>query len=347
MARRMKGTLRKRRLMTKPLLAIARRPHVIAEAVAVLYMALIAATANGLHLFYVLFPELGALASDVLARPNGKWAKEPWKLVATPTVTAVAGVLVSRHLSYGAPAVLLIVAVGIGTIFALRSSVAPALSAGLLPLVLGVKSWLYPPSILLGLSLLTVLLLVWRRTLLGRRLRSLRRSDSRAIERLEARPQGYSWLVAMFLFTAGIGILAGYPGWRFVLFPPLLVMAYEMFGHPATCAWVKRPPYLPLACFLSALTGVLAEKWIHPGPLAVMVTLALTSALLQALKLRMPPALSIGLLPFVIPSPTLRFALSVGISSLLLTGSLLAYRRFVSLRRYRTLSLVDSAEDAH
>ena len=57
-------------------------------------------------------------------------------------------------LPYGYLSVLLTVAGAIAIILALRSPVAPAISAGLLPLVLGVKSWWYPPAILLGTTLL-------------------------------------------------------------------------------------------------------------------------------------------------------------------------------------------------
>lgn len=321
--------IRRRWLIAARLIAVATKPRVAAAVLAVAYIALIAATANGLHLFYILFPELGALAVDVFSRPYGRWAREPWKLIATPTATAVAGIAVSRYFSYGTFAVLLVLALGVAVISILRSSVAPALSAGVLPLVLGVKSWLYPPSILLGLSILTGLLLLWRRSSPARRLRFMNRSDLRAIELLEARPRRSSWLVVLFLFTTVIGIFAGYSGWRFILFPPLLVMAYEMYGHPETCAWAKPPFYFPLACFLTAVTGVLACQWIRPEPLAVMITLAVSVAVLRVFRLRMPPALSIGLLPFVMASPTLRFALSVGIGTFALTTMFLFYKWLV------------------
>ncbi len=306
-------------------------PYILAEALAIVYMAVIAASANALHLFYILFPELGALSIDVLTRPWGKWAKSPWKLVATPTATAVIGIAVSRQFPYGLVSILLIVALSVAVILVMRSTVAPAISAGLLPLVLGVKSWLYPPSILFGLGLLAGLLLVWRRSTPARRLRFLNRPDLRAIELLETTPRSNFWLVVLFLFTAAIGMCAVTTGWRFILFPPLLVMAYEMFGHTETCAWAKPPFYFSIACFLAATTGVVACRWIRLEPLAVMLTLAVSIAFLRLFRLRMPPALSIGLLPFVMTSPTLKYAISVGLGTLALTGTFLLYRRLVSL----------------
>ncbi|MDR3688927.1 MAG: hypothetical protein P4L46_06070 [Fimbriimonas sp.] len=63
------------------------RLQAFAESLSVLFMASIVATANGLHVPYILFPELGAVSSDVLLRPHGKWAREPWKRVATHTAS--------------------------------------------------------------------------------------------------------------------------------------------------------------------------------------------------------------------------------------------------------------------
>ncbi len=55
----------------------------VAELVAVLHIAGIDLRANRFHQPYLLFRELGALAVDVLVRPNGAWAREPLELVAT------------------------------------------------------------------------------------------------------------------------------------------------------------------------------------------------------------------------------------------------------------------------
>jgi len=321
--------LRRVRRLGSRIKRFGREPRTSAEILATLYMAGIAASANRLHLFYILFPELGALAIDVLTRPYGKWAKEPWKLVATPAATAVVGVAVSRHLAYGVSGILLIMALSIAIILIFRSAVVPAISAGVLPLILGVRSWLYPPSILFGLIVLSGVLLVWRRCAPARKLGYLNRSDLRAIEVLETRPKSNSWFVILFLFTTVMGVLAALTGWRFILFPPLLVMAYEMLGHPDTCAWAKPPFYFPLACCLAAVTGVLACRWIRPEPLAVMFTLAASVVFLRLFRLRMPPALSIGLLPFVMTSPTFKYAVSVGIGTLALTGTFLLYRKLV------------------
>jgi hypothetical protein len=166
------------------------RTRLLAESVCVLFMGAVVAAANGFHLAYILFPELAALASDVLQRPTGKWAKEPWKLVITPTAAAVAGVAVTKFLPYGDASVLLAMLLSIGIVLGLRSAVAPAISAGVLPVALGVSSWLYPVCILCGLVLLGSTLLVWRGSTFGRALSQEKGPDIRVTEVLESTPHG-------------------------------------------------------------------------------------------------------------------------------------------------------------
>ena len=133
------------------------------ELIALVYIAIIAEIACATGAVYVLFPELGALSHDVMTRPRGTWANAPLLLAITPALTGVVGIVFTRMLPYGYLSVLLTVAGAIAIILALRSPVAPAISAGLLPLVLGVKSWWYPPAILLGTTLLAALSLPWKK----------------------------------------------------------------------------------------------------------------------------------------------------------------------------------------
>src|SRR5437016_4255017 len=133
------------------------------ELIALVYIAIIAEIACATGAVYVLFPELGALSHDVMTRPRGTWASAPLLLAITPVLTGVVGIVFTRSLPYGYLSVLLTVAGAIAVILALRSPVAPAISAGLLPLVLGVKSWWYPPAIALGTVSLAALSIPWRK----------------------------------------------------------------------------------------------------------------------------------------------------------------------------------------
>jgi hypothetical protein len=294
-----------------------------------LYIVGIAAAATITGYSYILFPELGALSHDVLTRPWGKWAKQPLHLVITPVLTAVIGTLVTRNLPYHVLTVLLIVGASVTIVGLLRYTIAPAISAGVLPLVLGIKSWAYPLSILFGVVLLAGLLVVWRKFFVSEYFKCSATADVDDV--LESQPRGRSWLAALFLFVAGMGTAAQISGLRFILFPPLIVMAYEMFGHPDTCPWARHPVSFPVACILTALGGLVAVRLLGTGPLAAGCSVSFGIGVLRAFDVHMPPALAIGLIPLVMSAPDVRYPLSVAVGTIALTASFLIWRRLRSL----------------
>jgi len=167
-----------------------------AELIALLYIAVIAEIASATGAFYVLFPELGALSHDVFTRPRGPWAEAPVLLAITPVLTGAIGIFFTCALPYGYLSVLLTVASAVSVILTLKSPIAPAISAGLLPLVLGVRSWWYPPGILLGTVLLALLSLPWKR-LTFVNLPALEPTTEDIIhDMVELAPAGYYWLLA-------------------------------------------------------------------------------------------------------------------------------------------------------
>jgi hypothetical protein len=299
---------------------------VLAEGLSLLYIAFIAAAALFTGLFYLLFPELGALAHDVMKRPWGRWASQPLRLLVTPVLTAIVGTLVTRHLPYHVLTVLLAVTACLLVLFLLRSAIAPAISAGVLPLVLGVKSWLYPLSILGGIAILVVLLTVWRKYHREWRVHPASAVKVDLDDILERTPRPGHWLIALLMFVTVTGLAAQLTGLRFILFPPLIVMAYEMFSHPETCPWARRPLSLPVACFLTAVGGLAATNLLRTGPLAAGCSMGWGIIVLRILNVHIPPALAVGLLPLVMNSPNLKYPLSVATGTAALTMFFLLWR---------------------
>src|SRR6266481_2764961 len=299
------------------------------ELIALVYIAIIAEIACATGAVYVLFPELGALSHDVMTRPRGTWANAPLLLAITPALTGVVGIIFTRMLPYGYLSVLLTVAGAIAIILALRSPVAPAISAGLLPLVLGVKSWWYPPGILLGTVLLSVLSILWKKLSLAQNWLEPFSPAELVDEEIEETPVGsYYWLLALILFVAVAVMFVNLTGLRFLLFPPLVVIGFEMFGHTAICPWAKRPLLLPVACFLTAAGGLFFWNVLGAGPLAAACSMACGILVLRIFDLHVPPALAVALLPFVMDSPTVAYPISVGIGTLLMTLWFLFYKSF-------------------
>ena len=306
------------------------------ELIALAYIAIIAEIACATGAVYVLFPELGALSHDVMTRPRGTWANAPLLLAITPVMTGVVGIVFTRSLPYGYLSVLLTVGGAIAVVLALRSPVAPAISAGLLPLVLGVKSWWYPPAIALGTVLLATLCVPWKKYCATRMVAAAPAESDKARENLhndllddliEMPPSGYGWLVVLMAFVAFAMFFVKLTGLRFVLFPPLVVIGFEMLGHTAICPWADKPMRLPLACFLTALGGFISWHFLGVTPLAAACSMAWGIAVLRMFDLHVPPALAVALLPLVMDKPTIAYPFAVGIGTTLLSLWFLAYQR--------------------
>ena len=321
-------------------LALDRRHRLVAELMATIYIAVIAAVAYVTGAFYVMFPELGALSHDVFTRPRGTWASVPFLLAITPVLTGAIGIVFTRALPYGYLSVLLTVLGAVLVVFALKSPVAPAISAGLLPLVLGVKSWWYPPGVLLGTVLLAGLSISWQKLSLEQNWLEPLTPREVVDEAVEQMPAGSYWLAALLVFVAAAVFaveLTGRPAvqrllvnsreLRFILFPPLVVIGFEMFGHTAICPWAKKPMRLPVACFVTASGGLLFMQWLGVGPVSAACSMAWGIVALRLFDLHVPPALAVAFLPQVMDSPTIAYPISVGLGTLMLTLWFLLYQQ--------------------
>jgi hypothetical protein len=296
------------------------------EAVALVYIVAIALAAQFSGWYYLLFPELGAVSRDVLTRPWGKWASQPARLVLTPAVGASIGTLVTREFRYRVSTILLIVTICLLLLALLKSNIAPAISAGTLPLVLDIKSWLYPVSIAIGLVALVSIFLLWRRRYRRNYQGTVEISATDIDDLLEIRPTGITWILPFYLFVTVMAFCATASGLRFILFPPLIVIAYEMFAHPTSCPWVGKPLTLPIACFLTSTAGWLAVSLFGSGAIAAACGMVSGIIVLRVLRIHMPPALAVGLLPLIIDCPSIKYPISVTIGTGALTLAFLFYR---------------------
>lgn len=298
-----------------------------AEALALIYIAVIAQTASATGAYYILFPELGALSYDVLGRPSGRWASAPIMLAVTPFLTGLVGTLVTRNLAYGFFSVLITVAAAVAIIVALRSPIAPAISAGLLPLVLDVSSWWYPPGILFGSTLLALISLPWKRYAS----RDKSWEEPPRAEQHQPDPL-LPWAIPLTTFVVVAVVAVRLTGLRFILFPPLVVIAYEMFRHPQSCPWSDKLLLLPIACFLCAAGGLFFHDTIPPALVAAAASMACGAVVLRILKLNIPPALAVALLPMVMTRPTIAYPLAVIIGTALAAGWFAAFSRWIAPR---------------
>jgi HPP family len=304
------------------------RASLSGEALALIYMGIIAFSAQKTGFSLLLFPELAALSHDVFTRPQGKWASQPWQLVMTPTITALFGLFVVRHTNFNAIAITVIVALSLIVIKLLKSTIAPAISAGVLPMVLSERSWIYPIGIFVGLSVLVSVLLIWKRW--SPKTPSFSREqeiDSKVIDDLETPPHDRFWSVVLIAFVLVLGTLAQVTGLFLLIFPPLIVVAYEILGHPDIPGWMERPILFPLISFLTASVGLVFCHVFDAGFVGVIVAMFCSIAILKIFKVHMPPALAVGILPFVMKAPNYRYPISVLIGTVALMLYFASYRR--------------------
>jgi hypothetical protein len=303
-----------------------RTVRLVPELVAVLYMGIVGSAAHASGVSLLLFPELAALSYDVLTCPRGKWASQPWLLILTPTVTSIFGIFITRHMAYSAIAIVVIVMLSLLSIKLLRSSIGPAISAGMLPMVLGERSWIYPIAIFADLISLVAVLLLWQRFGSHRAEASERDPEqSRTVDALETGAPDRFWGLALIAFVLALGIAAQATGLRFILFPPLVVMAYEIFGHAKVPGWMARPALFPVVCLLTATTGTLAVQGFRTTMVGVAVTTMVSIGILRIFEMHMPPALAVGLLPFVMVAPNAWYPVSVALGTIALTVCAVGY----------------------
>jgi hypothetical protein len=300
--------------------------RIAAELLALAYIAIVAEVAVATGAFYILFPELGALSHDVFTRPRGSWARAPVLLVITPVLTAVLGTLATRNLPYGYASVMLTVVGALTLILTLRSPIAPAISAGLLPLALGVRSWWYPPGIIFGTVLLAVLSLVWKSLAVALE-RDENTTDASEDEDSVPGVESYWRLLALLVLVIAAVAVVELTGLRFVLFPPLVVIGFEMFVHTRHCPWATRTLSLPIVCILTAIGGLLCRSYLGTGAAASVSSMAWGILILRLFDLHVPPALAVALLPQVIDSPTMMYPVAVGIGTSMLSGAFVFYSR--------------------
>ena len=275
------------------------------------YIALMTALARASGISYLLFPELGALASVVLADPLSTWARSPKLLALAPVITAAPGVLVTRTLPYGPTALILDLAICLLVIRLLRSPVIPAISAGVLPLVLGITSFLYPVAILVGTGGLALIVML-RSRLIPPPARAQVSPSVPTISTLVATQswlQRVPWLLPLAVFLLGALAMVQLLGSHLVLYPPLLVIAWEMLANADECPWQGRSLAVLVVTAGAAVAGTVLVLALGVSPLAAFLAILVTALLLRLARLRCPPAFGLALLPFLITAPTLAYPL--------------------------------------
>jgi hypothetical protein len=312
---------------------------IVGPVLSVVLLAVVAKAALLTGVIYVLFPELAALSYDVFKRPTGAWARSPVMLAITPAMTAAMGTALTQAMAYCLWSVALTIAGAILIVGWMRSPIVPAISAAFLPLVFGITSWWYPVSIAAVMTLLAVVSTVYGRLMASDDVGQGRQASVPDTGAKASDVQRAPWITmwpSFFIFTAfllAVYGLATVTGLRLILFPPLVVIAFEMFVHANVRPRATRHLALPFVCTITAGVGLAAILTFGAGPLSVVISLLVGMVTLRVLRLHFPPALTIGLLPQIMTHADWRFVLAVALGTTMLTGAVLLARPFLLNQR--------------
>lgn len=243
----------------------------------------------------IVFPEILAVALGALCMERQPWRASRPLMVLLMTGSAFLGVGVVRFvplpllgqalIGFGFVAICLILT---------DCSLAPMISACILPMYLGTETMVYPLSV--AVMMLVLVLIQW----------ALERSG------LRPAPQRFSWrkptrgiFCAWGVAFAGFALLetaALTLGKVYLMVPPLIVTWVEGCFHD----WNGRRMRILASVVGSACVGI-AARLLLGGILGwpIVVCGAIAAALLLALSVLLrssfPPACAVGLLPFLLP----------------------------------------------
>lgn len=262
----------------------------------------------------IIFPEVAALLTGLILAPRLSWRTTLPRMFTLLVVCAFLGTGISMYvpghlalkmtLAY-AGALLLLMATG--------TTVAPIISAAVLPVLLGTRGWVYPLSATALALFCTLLRLYWERLGFARR------------ELVKPHRGVWGGFWAFLMRTAFVAIwttIAAAISCPFAAAPPLLV-AYTQFSRRRNPIR-RRPAKAILPVFICALMGTLCRGIITLGAgFHVSIAVALTTfgftCYFRRTRFFFPPAAAMAILAFLVPENQLLlypFAALVGIAAL-------------------------------
>lgn len=273
----------------------------IAMGISLAVVAIMVGSAEILGEKEIIFPEITAVAMGALIAPVQSWNTSRARLFAVIVSAAVAGVCIVRFI----PEILILrIAVGllmaVGVITLSKTGFAPAISACILPILMGTKS----PVYVISVAVMTAFILVSQKVLECFGLH----------EKYEYKPieqsQELLKLRAKQVITALIVcILPAHFHEIFFIAPPLIVAFFELSGKGSKLMKRKHTAIALMAA--AAFTGVTARFFISEKlgltlTLGAVLSSSVIFALCRKAKLYFPPCCAISTLPFIIPQTAMK-----------------------------------------
>ena len=281
------------------------------------------AAAELLHDKEIIFPEITAIAIGALAAPKQSWNTSRLRLLLTITAAALIGVglvlFVPLATAFKIPLAIICAA---ACVTISKTEFLPAISACVLPVLLGTKSPVYIASVAVMTSLILLTQFILEK--LGLR-------EKNVFTPVTADRQ---LLLLRIKQTAAAGIICVIPLLTkeiFFIAPPLIVAFFEMTKPKSKL--VERLPHAVFLIILAAVSGVvsrfvLTEKAGLPLAVSAAVSCAVILIAVYRVKLYFPPCGAIATLPFIIPEDAmLKFPFEIAAGTLVFAAAAFAVSR--------------------
>lgn len=259
----------------------------------------------------LIFPEISALAIGAFVYKEYKWIRRPWQIWFAPTLAAAIGVSLNRlnlNLLWKETLCLVVVTTMIHWI---KTNIGPTISAGLLPIALGIDSWIF----VLSVCIMTLIIMVGVKCSY-RTIRSIQQEDN---------SKRYTWAYVCFMFV-WIGFCYALH-LHFWVIPPILVVAYETIHRESVRFRLGYKQVVLLTS--SALIGSMFLYFMPTHDIQIGICdVVIVYCVSKLLRIEIAPSYAISLLPLILPEHNMwSYPFSVFITSLTLLMMVIFYRK--------------------
>lgn len=303
---------------------------ILPAAVSLLLAAGMVAAAGLLHNKEIIFPEITAVTIGALAAPKQPWNTSRLRLLLTISAAAAIGVglviFVPLALVFKIPLAILCAA---GCVTFSRTEFLPAISACVLPVLLGTRSPVYIASVVTMTSLILLAQLIFEKT--GIR-------EKNIFTPVQPDKQLISLRIRQLAAASLICMIPALTNEIFFIAPPLIVAFFEM-SKPGS-KLLERSPQAVSLIVTASVSGVLSRFILTEKaglPLAVSAAVSCAVILFAVCRIRMffPPCGAIATLPFIIPENALLkfpFEITAGTLIFLAAAFALSKERRIALK---------------
>lgn len=251
----------------------------------------------------IIFPEICALTIGAWIAEHQPWVCNKRKMFALVSIASLFGILVTRYV----PAPLIVQVcicfafTGIVLTFT-RTTLIPIISACILPVYLGSKSWIYPISV--TIMALIIITAQW----LMEKYRLKPKNEYIPCD-FSKRAELVKWMKLLLVF--GLIALIPFKSHQIFFLAPPLIVTFAEFANPQSKLRNKPFRIIGLMTLASALGCLLREVlnlYLHL-PLAICATLAccILFFTFDKVKTLFPPAGAILLIPMILKTTDLAF----------------------------------------